>query len=172
MILRRPISRCVPWPGRPRTWKRFDLFKAALDILKDRGLEASDVVWCVRVWSSVGRMEVVVPSRTARPRAELRTLPVRPDRIIYSTHRDTELNLSNRPEAAAGSARASRARDSSPGRAAGRGAAAARSRRGASVAVGLRSCAENFLPTFAHSDLAIIKTPASMSAIASTSTSR
>ena len=25
-------------------WKRFDLFKAALDILKDRGLEASDVL--------------------------------------------------------------------------------------------------------------------------------
>ena len=25
-------------------WKRFDLFKAALDILKGRGLEASDVV--------------------------------------------------------------------------------------------------------------------------------
>jgi hypothetical protein len=64
MILRRPISGRMPWPGRPRTrlavwsgklnsaasnfdrgrWKRFDLFKAALDILKDRGLEASDVV--------------------------------------------------------------------------------------------------------------------------------
>jgi hypothetical protein len=25
-------------------WKRFDLFKAALDILKDRGIEASDVL--------------------------------------------------------------------------------------------------------------------------------
>ena len=43
--------------GRPRTWKRFDLFKAALDILKDRGLEARDVVWCMRVWSSVGRTQ-------------------------------------------------------------------------------------------------------------------